>query len=320
MTNKTMDALDILSGCLRSNALRRALSEGFCFESIDDERLANQKIISQRPKLARETISLVHSSRTSLQANVQYLHERILAAMAMREALPIIRFADGEYAFYSLSLACNGLYKQARSRQEIQAVLAKHIHALEYVQAKGFIAPLIFPGNLQFSPSLKKILGLKEKPGSALSFIRLLSSHGIRLTPDHYIPFYAIYAYLTSNTFLSACGGKNICILNSDLNMKLANEWFNKGGSGARVSYVCIPSEYVAISWQQYKNDILLQIPRETDICLVGAGIGSLEVCADVSQSFSIPAIDAGHVINMINSRVDKSAGARLFTEWKQNA
>ena len=320
MTNTTMDALDILSGRLRSNALRKALSESFCFESIDDERLANQKIISQRPKLARETISLVHSSRTSLQANIQYLHERILAAMAMREALPIIRFADGEYAFYSLSLACNGLYKQARSRQEIQAVLAKHIHALEYVQTKGFLAPLIFPGNLQFRPSLKKMLGLKEKPGSALSFIRFLSSHGIRLAPDHYVPFYAIYAYLTSNTFLSACAGKNICILNSDLNMKFANEWFNKGSSEARISSVCIPSEYVATSWQHYKNDILLQIPRETDICLVGAGIGSLEVCADISQSFSIPAIDAGHVLNMINSRVDKSAGARLFTEWKENA
>lgn len=81
-----------------------------------------------------------------------------------------------------------------------------------------------------------------------------------------------------------------------------------------------MPAEYVATSWQQYKNDILKKIPQEVDICLVGAGIGSLEVCADISQSFSIPAIDAGHVLNMISSRVDKSAGARLFTEWKQNA
>jgi hypothetical protein len=320
MTNKTMDAFDILSGRLSSRHLRKALSGGFCFRSIDDERLANQKIISQRPKLARETISLVHSSRTSLQANIQYLHERILAAMAMREALPIVRFADGEYAFYSLSLACNGLYKQARSRQEIQAVLANHIHALKYVQTNGFMAPLIFPANLQFRPSLKKILGIKEKPGSSLSFIRLLSSYGIHLASDSYIPFYAIYAYLTSNKFLSACNGRSICILNSDINMEAANEWFNKGGSRVRISSVCMPSEYVATSWKQYKNDILSQIPRETDICLVGAGIGSLEVCADISQSFSIPAIDAGHVLNMISSRVDKSAGARLFTEWKQNA
>ena len=161
MTNKTMDALDILGGMIRSSALRKALSEGFCFSSIDDARLANQAIISQRPKLIRETISLVHSSRTSLRANIQYLHERIITAMAIREALPIVRFADGEYAFYSLSLACNGLYRQARSRQEIQAVMEKHLQALEYVQRNGFMAPLIFPGNLQIRPSLKKILGIK---------------------------------------------------------------------------------------------------------------------------------------------------------------
>ena len=320
MTNKTMDAFNILSARLRSRPLRKVLSGGFCFRSIDDERLANQRIISQRPKLARETISLVHSSRTSLQANIQYLHERVLAAMAMREALPIVRFADGEYAFYSLSLACNGLYKQARSRQEIQAVLVKHLQALEYVQANGFVAPLIFPGNLQIHPSLKKILGIKEKPGSALSFLNLISSHGIRLVPNNYIPFYAIYAYLTSNSFLSACNGKNICILNSDINTRIASVWFNEGGRRVRISSVCMPSEYVATSWQQYKNDILEKIPQEVDICLVGAGIGSLEVCADISQSFSIPAIDAGHVLNMISNRVDKSAGARLFTEWKQNA
>ncbi len=315
-----MDALDILSGRLRSRPLRKALSGGFYFRSIDDERLANQKLISQRPKLVRETISLVHSSRTSLQANIQYLHERILAAMAMQKSLPIVRFADGEYAFYSLSLACNGLYKQAQSQQEIQAVLANHIHALKYVQTNGFMAPLVFPGNLQFRPSLKKILGIKEKPGSSLSFIRFLSSHGIHLAPDSYIPFYAIYAYLTSNKFLSACDGRSICILNSDINIEAANEWFNKSDSRVRISSVCMPSEYVATSWKQYKNDILPQIPRETDICLVGAGIGSLEVCSDISQSFCIPAIDAGHVLNMISSRVDKSAGARLFTEWKQNA
>lgn len=320
MTNKTMDAFDILSGRLSSRHLRKALSGGFCFRSIDDERLANQKIISLRPKLARETVSLVHSSRTSLQANIQYLHERILAATATREALPIVRFADGEYAFYSLSLACNGLYKQARSRQEIQAVLSKHRQALEYVQSNGVMAPLIFPGNLQIRPSLKKILGIKQKPGSALSFLRFLSSHGLRLTSDHYVPFYAIYAYLTSNSFLSACDSKNICILNSDTNTRLANEWFNKSGHRVQISSICMPPEYVATSWQKYKNDILKKIPQEVDICLVGAGIGSLEVCADISQSFSIPAIDAGHVLNMISSRVDKSAGVRLFTEWKQNA
>lgn len=315
-----METLDILSGALRSTPLRTAFADGFCFSSIDDERLANQKIISRRPKMIRETISLIHSSKTSLQANIGYLHECIFKALAMREPLPIVRFADGEYAFYSLSLACNGLYRQAQSRKEIQAVLPRHTHALEYVQKKGLLAPLIFPGNLQIRPSLRNLLGLKEKPGSAISFLRFLASRGIKLVSDHYVPFYAIYAYLTSSSFLDACNGKNVCILNSDINIELSSEWFNKYGRKARISAVCVPSEYVATRWHEYKDDVLAKIPGDTDICLVGAGIGSLEVCADISQSFSIPAIDAGHVLNIINSRIDKSAGIRLFTEWKENA
>ena len=52
------------------------------------------------------------------------------------------------------------------------------------------------------------------------------------------------------------------------------------------------------------KEGILKQISPETDLCIVGAGIGSLPVCVDVAMRFSIPAIDAGHVLNMMNDRV----------------
>ena len=167
-----------------------------------------------------------------------------------RKGGPVSRFTDDEYVFYSLRLACNDLYQKARSRLEIQAVLAKHLQALEYVQTNDIVAPLIFPGNLQIRPSLKKYLGMKEKPGSALSFLNLISSHGIRLVQDNYIPFPAIYAYLTSNSFLSACDGKNICILSPDINARVASEWFNKSGNGVRVSSVCVPSEYLATSYK----------------------------------------------------------------------
>jgi hypothetical protein len=42
--------------------------------------------------------------------------------------------------------------------------------------------------------------------------------------------------------------------------------------------------------------------------------VGALLVCADVARTFSIPAIDAGHILNMMNDRVGKSNGARLYT------
>lgn len=66
------------------------------------------------------------------------------------------------------------------------------------------------------------------------------------------------------------------------------------------------------------KESILPAIPSDTELCLVGAGVGALLVCVDIAKRFSIPAIDAGHVLNMMNGRVDKSQGPRLYTIWKQ--
>jgi hypothetical protein len=60
-------------------------------------------------------------------------------------------------------------------------------------------------------------------------------------------------------------------------------------------------------------------IPSDTDICLVGAGIGALLVAVDVSKKFNIPAIDGGHILNMMNSREDKSNGDRMFTLWDKS-
>jgi hypothetical protein len=81
-----------------------------------------------------------------------------------------------------------------------------------------------------------------------------------------------------------------------------------------------IPAEYVATRWEKIKKELLEKISPDTDLCLAGAGVGALLVCADVARAFSIPAIDAGHVLNMMNGRVDKSNGARLYTLRKTNA
>jgi hypothetical protein len=64
---------------------------------------------------------------------------------------------------------------------------------------------------------------------------------------------------------------------------------------------------------------ILNKIPAGTDLCIVGAGVGALLICKDVAERSSIPAIDAGHVLNMMNDRVDKSNGARLYTLRKNS-
>jgi hypothetical protein len=81
---------------------------------------------------------------------------------------------------------------------------------------------------------------------------------------------------------------------------------------------VDIPNEYVATRWAEIRQEILEKIPSNTDLCLVGAGVGALLVCADVAKTYSVPAIDAGHVINMMNEQVYKSGAIRLYTLRKK--
>jgi hypothetical protein len=40
-------------------------------------------------------------------------------------------------------------------------------------------------------------------------------------------------------------------------------------------------------------------------------------VCADIGRRFSIPALDAGHALNMMNDMEKKSDGARLYTDHR---
>ena len=123
---------------------------------------------------------------------------------------------------------------------------------------------------------------------------------------------------MSSGTFAAAIDGRNVCILNSDYNEESCRNWFAHLGSHPRLTFVDIPAEYVATRWEESKKEVLAKIPPDTDLCLAGAGVGALLVCVDVAKIRALPVIDAGHVLNMMNSRVDKSNGARLYTLRKQ--
>jgi hypothetical protein len=246
-----------------------------------------------------------------------FLHQRLISSMQNHQPLPVVRFADGEYAFYSYTLGCNGLYKQAQSITEIKKAMPQHISAMKYLAAEGMFAPLVFPGNSY--PRTTGLLSFRQAKeiSSGADFLDFLHTHGINLSKDNYIPFYVIYAYLSSAQFAVAMNEKKICILNSEYNPESCRNWFAQFNSCPLLSFVDIPAEYVATRWEENKKRILNKIATDTDLCLAGAGVGALLICADVARSFSIPVIDAGHVLNMMNGRVDKSNGARLYTMRK---
>ncbi len=279
-------------------------------DDIDNEAVA--KMFSR--SILAEEYCLFSNAIKDGNEYVQRLHERITCALKNKKSLPIARFADGEYAFYRYTLGCNGLYKQAESIETIKQVMPQHVAAMTYLAKHGLFAALIFPGNSHLPDPRLFALKKQKRDSTGTEFLDFLRTQHIILTADNYIPFYVVYAYLSSAEFITAMNGKSICILNSDYNEESCRKWFARFNSKPQLNFVDIPREYVATRWNEIKKPILEKIPAQTDLCIVGAGVGALLICKDVAQMFSIPAIDAGHVLNMMNDRVDKSNGARLYT------
>ncbi len=294
----------------------------FRFEKLLLKDIDNLPVIKiNTPDIVDQETCLFHRDVPTGDDYFRLLHLAISRGLSGRRATPVVRFADGEYAFYEYDLNCNGLYKQAESVSAIREAMPSHIDALRILASLGMLAPLIFPGNI--TAKTQKLFRLcrrsKEAP-SASTFLKFLFQNGINLTSEDYIPFYVVYAYLTSEDFIHLVDNRKVCILNSDFNRESCTNWFARFSSRPKLSFVETPAEYVATRWETVKEGILKQISPDTDLCIVGAGIGSLTVCVDVAERFSIPAIDAGHVLNMMNDMVDKSNGARLYTIRKTNA
>lgn len=292
----------------------------FRFDELILKEIDNTPILKINvPEAIEQEICLFHRDVASGDDYFRSLHNEIKRRMLSHEAMPVVRFADGEYAFYQSSLQCNGLYRQAESVEGIKKAIPLHIEALEFLAKSGNFAPLIYPGNIcQKKKGIFSFFRKSKGDDSALRFIKFLYDHHIELTNNNYIPFYIVYAYLTSTDFGNFVNGKKICIVNSGCNMDACKQWFAQFSSYPDIVFTEIPDSYVATCWASMKENILGQIPSDVDLCLVGAGAGSILVCVDIAKKFSIPVIDAGHVLNMMNGREDKSNGPRLYTIHKE--
>ncbi|PIY39632.1 MAG: hypothetical protein COZ05_18945 [Armatimonadetes bacterium CG_4_10_14_3_um_filter_59_10] len=279
-------------------------------EGIDNELVFARNAPGQR----EEEICLFHKSMPSGDAYMALLADRIEAGMKNHSPLPVVRFADGEYAFYSGSLRCNGLYRQAESVAAIKAAFPAHVEALRNLAASGIMAPLVFPGNTRARRGLRALLRKKDGKDLATRFLQFLAHNHVKLTETNYIPFYCVYSYLSSTRFALAVHRKIVCIVNSDFNEAACAAWFERAGSHPRLVHVPIPDSYVATQWDSMREDVFRNVPENPGCFMVGAGIGALQVCVDAARRFSAPAIDLGHILNMMNDLERKSQGPRLFT------
>ncbi len=294
-------------------------NQTFRFEKLVLKTIDNSLVFKfHSPEISDQETCLFHQNILDSNVYFEMLHNFINEGLHSRKAAPVVRFADGEYAFYQNSLDCNGLYQQAESMESIKKAIPIHIEALKILAKSGKFASLIYPGNVCQEKKGVFSFFLKSKADdSALKFIDFLFNNNIELTNKNYIPFYIVYAYLTSKSFAGLVDNRKICIINSECNISSCIKWFERLSSYPDITFTEIPDSYMATRWESIKEKTLSQIPSNIDLCLVGAGIGSLLVCVDVANRFSIPAIDAGHVLNMMNGREDKSNGPRLYTIHK---
>lgn len=250
--------------------------EGFTFAKLYIEGIDNEPVFSiNEPQMRQQEVCIFHTQMKSGQDYLDRIHKLVAHAITVRKSFPVVRFADGEYAFYSRSMKCNGLYRQAESKKHIKKALPYHISAFEKLATRGILAPLIFPGNIEEDKKIFPYLVIK-KASSSLNFLAFLHTHGVKITEQNYIPFYVVYAWLTSPYFAELVKGKNVCIINSDNNPLACEHWFRRFKSHPNLSFVEIPGDYIATRWPQISSYIISKIPNNTDICLVGAGIGAL--------------------------------------------
>ena len=295
--------------------LKPLLGDGFRFGKLSISGIDNTPVFAVNvPEMPLQEICAFHRSVTSGDAYVEKLAQRVETAIRERQALPVVRFADGEYAFYDGSLLCNGLYRQAESEAAIRAVIPEHLRDIHYLAEHGMVAPLIFPENILRRKGWRALFRNKRGNDMALRFLELLANDGVRLNESNYMPFYCVYAYLSSIRFARAVDGKTVCIVNSDFNEAACTAWFERAGSRPKLVHVPIPASYVATRWDSMRDEAFRHVPEHPDCFMVGAGVGALEVCVDAARRYSAPAIDSGHILNMMNDLESKSAGPRLYT------
>lgn len=306
----------LLRKSLEESSAERLMNMGFVLRDLSHPEINNELVLKGRPRgMALEIESMTHRSREKMSTVLEFIDQQVARSLVEKSPLPLVRFADGEYSFYARSLACNGLYLQAESVEAIDDALPRHAKAMGTLSKKGLVAPLIFSGNLVEKKSKKK----QSLLGSAGSFLDWLHGNEVKLTSENTLPFYGVYAYLTSKAFLDQCQGRKVAVLNSTFAHERARSWFSRFGHSIEISHVPLAEEFLATTaWRESREDVLKEL-GEVDLCIVGAGIGALEVCVDISMEKGIPCLDGGHILNLLNGRVDKSSGDRLFTVWQHD-
>ena len=156
------------------------------------------------------------------------LSERVRKGMSERKGShrPI---RDGEYAFYRLSLGCNGLYEQAESVEAIRRAIPAHAEDLRHVAGTGLLAPLVFPGNV--GPVRRRFPAFWKRWGDdgAARFLRVPSGSTASCSEGRTTSRSTSFTRTSPRAFSSrpSWTAGRYAILNSDIDMASCAAWFS---------------------------------------------------------------------------------------------
>jgi hypothetical protein len=238
----------------------------------------------------RRECSVLLPPRTEPQPFFNAFLNHVRAALDQRRYLPISRFCDGEYSFYSgrETTTCWG---ESRSSILHPGVEQMHVEALRAISAQGLLCPNL---NLVYLQAQSK-------------FLEFLSGHGMPLA--NYVPFYFVYALLVNPGFLAALRERHLALITNFRNKNTANILATLQALEIRDVSLCeIPASGVA------HGAFELKLGRRPDVALIGAGIGSPLVLARLTDQ-SCLAIDAGFVFHLWDGTFDRYE--RLFLNYE---
>jgi len=158
-----------------------------------------------------------------------------------------------------------------------------------------------------------RVLSGKRRKGSGDSFPSVSCSESHQAHAGNYIPFYCVYSYLSSTRLPRQLMARR-CV--SSIRTSMRRHVQHGLSEPARIPgwFMC---RFQLPMWPRGGLHARRSVPacsRESDCFMVGAGVGALEVCVDAARRYSAPAIDSGHILNMMNDLESKSKGPRLFT------
>lgn len=162
----------------------------------------------------------------------------------------------------------------------------KFLNDMRIISKQGFLAPHFVYSKGRFSEEYVQPM------------LKYFSKHHIALRQDSYFPFYFVYAILSTDRYKSKLYQNRNVLIVTAFNERNVKENFTENllKEGVKNIY------FYPISHDKAMVEVIDQskLPKEVDLVLIGAGIGSANIINQLSHLNAL-CIDAGHALDCLS-------------------